>query len=422
MNFNIDRKNEIYMYDTHVENLFIGEFMSQAPGEFVKVYLYALMYAELRLPMDNATVARETGLSAEEVERAWVYWEKKGVIKRTCPDPEDRSRYETAFLRLREQVYHSGAARDAAEENAEERELKEIPNSRIPGAYAESFSDATLQRMYSAIERITGRMFDAKEPQAILSWIEEGAEPDGIVEAYRYCASIRKNTRPSYVGAIVREWAEKGIKTPEQIAAHLAESDARHNRYRRVMRALGFARQPGEEERRIMDTWFDELGCQMDEVLEACKKTSGISNPNINYVNKVLIGTKKGSEPQTKEKPTAGSDAIRRRREAYDQLRQRHAAELEERRNAILEQIPRIGEIEQEAHQWSMKLSGLVLGGGSSSAAVQQVREQLEQLEAEKTALLQQHHVDASALEMEYTCELCHDTGFLDDGTRCSCF
>ena len=43
-----------------------------------------------------------------------------------------------------------------------------------------------------------------------------------------------------------------------------------------------------EEEKRIMDHWFDDMNCSLETILEACGKTTGISNPNINYVNKVL--------------------------------------------------------------------------------------------------------------------------------------
>ena len=38
-----------------------------------------------------------------------------------------------------------------------------------------------------------------------------------------------------------------------------------------------------------MDTWFEEMEFSLDKVLEACSKTTGIANPNINYVNKVLV-------------------------------------------------------------------------------------------------------------------------------------
>ena len=38
-----------------------------------------------------------------------------------------------------------------------------------------------------------------------------------------------------------------------------------------------------------MDSWFETMDFSLEKVLTACSKTSGISNPNINYVNKVLL-------------------------------------------------------------------------------------------------------------------------------------
>ena len=45
MNF-IRRKNrECFLHDTQVENIFINEYLPAAPGDYVKVFLFALMYS-----------------------------------------------------------------------------------------------------------------------------------------------------------------------------------------------------------------------------------------------------------------------------------------------------------------------------------------------------------------------------------------
>ncbi|QHI72226.1 hypothetical protein [Aminipila terrae] len=44
-NFIKKKANELYLLDTNVENVFISEYMAGAPAEYVKVYLFALMYA-----------------------------------------------------------------------------------------------------------------------------------------------------------------------------------------------------------------------------------------------------------------------------------------------------------------------------------------------------------------------------------------
>ena len=47
MNFQKQNITNYNLYDTPVDNMFIGEYMATAPGDYVKVYLLALMYAEL---------------------------------------------------------------------------------------------------------------------------------------------------------------------------------------------------------------------------------------------------------------------------------------------------------------------------------------------------------------------------------------
>lgn len=405
MNFKRERKTEYYLHDTWVENLFIGEFMINAPGDYVKVYLYGLMYAGLGAAMDNPTIARELGMTEEDVLKAWTYWEEKGIIAKKYPDKEDRFRYKVRFNSLKEQLFGKGKKAKPA---------KELP---------EDLSDQSVKRMYAAIEQITGRMFDGKEPQTVLSWITDfGATPEGVVEAYRYCANIRKNTRCAYVGSVVKDWCQRGIRTPEDIQKFLEEADARHNQYRRVMKALGFNRNASEAEKRIMDVWFGEWAMPMEKVLEACDKTSGISNPNINYVNSILKDWAAGDGKEKKDGEKPAKDPIKNRMALYEETRKRHAEEAEERRQEVYRKVPKVLEVEEEAHRLSLDLSRLILGGGMTSAAVSTQKNRIAALQKEKIRLLESAGFPATYMDLQYTCEKCKDTGLLEDGSRCSCF
>ena len=73
---------------TPVENMFITEYMLRAPGDFVKVYLYGLMlcyhHAER---MSLASMARDLDVTPEDVERAYRYWEREGLVRQTGDNP-----------------------------------------------------------------------------------------------------------------------------------------------------------------------------------------------------------------------------------------------------------------------------------------------------------------------------------------------
>ena len=46
MGFKRETIKDFYLLATDVENIFINEYMPVAPGDFVKVYLYGLLYSQ----------------------------------------------------------------------------------------------------------------------------------------------------------------------------------------------------------------------------------------------------------------------------------------------------------------------------------------------------------------------------------------
>jgi DnaD/phage-associated family protein len=408
MNFKREKINNYYLHDTAVENVFINEFLPDAPGDFVRVYLFALMYADICVSMNNESIAKQLSMPVEDVLKAWTYWEGKGVIRKHYSDPADKLHYKVEFVNLKEQIYGNGKAKNK--------------KSQLPANLQGLMSDKELKQMYSRIEQVTGRLFQGKEPVTILNWIRDyELSPDFIIFAYEHCTKNRNNSRLNYVGAVVKEWAGKGLRTVADIEAHLQETDNRHYLYKRVMKALGFMRNPTEEEKRIMDTWFDEYSLDIDRVLEACRKTSGISNPNINYVNTVL--TSKGKTTVDAQKESTGDSLISSVMRTYEEDRLANEAAAEERRKQVYKAVPRIREIEEESRKISMEISKIMLSQGpGAKTKIKELKRRADALADEKSYLLTDNNFQINYLDIWYTCPQCKDMGILDSGARCSCF
>ena len=80
MNFKTERIKDFYLLATEVENIFINEYLPQAPGDYVKVYLYALLYAKQQTEITHYGLAVQLGLKDSDVDLAWQYWERMGVV------------------------------------------------------------------------------------------------------------------------------------------------------------------------------------------------------------------------------------------------------------------------------------------------------------------------------------------------------
>lgn len=411
MNFKKENNQDFYLRDTHVENIFINEYMPQAPGNYVKVYLFALMYADFDKNMTNETIAKHLGMEDEDVLKAWSYWEKLGVIRKHFINPGDKFHYQVEFISLKGLVYGKTSKTRKQDSNVPDR-LKALMDNK------------DIKKMYSRIEQITGRLFEGNEPMEILSWITDyNATPEMILYAYSYCVKKKGHSNHKYVAAVVKEWANQGLKTAEQIEDYLEEIDNRHYLYKRVLRALGMLRNATEEEKRIMDTWFDQMGFTIDRVLEACKKTTGISNPNINYINTVLKAWSSGNERTLPNKGEANSGYIARVLKYYEELRARHEAEAEERRAEVYKNIPRVREIEEETRNIGLQISKIMLSGTNDvKSKIKAMKARIDRLNAEKAFLMTENNFTIDYMDLTYDCPLCKDTGTLDTGGRCSCF
>ena len=381
-------QNNYYLYDTQVENLFISEYMTSAPGDFVKVYLLGLMFANTELPADNEMLAAALALPEDRVAEAWDYWEEQGLVLKSEDGP--------SFVNLKEKAFGRSSAPQSAR-----------------SAAAPAPDNKELKQLFARVQQAAGRLLEPRELDQVSSWVSDyNIAPELIVYCYDYCRQKGKSTRWNYVGAILKDWKAKGISSLEELKASTEIEGQNQASFRRIFRALGFNRNPSEEERRIMLTWFTDYNCTLDEILEACKKTSGISSPNINYVNTVIRGMKDiSSEASSPEEKVQSY---------YERLRRQNAAATEARRNEIFSKIPRIKDINEALTQAAVKLTTYMLSG--NSAVIADIKSAIDDLNKEKKELLQQNGYGPDALEPVYTCRQCKDTGELSDGRKCSCY
>ena len=420
MNFKRERIKELYLKDTPIENFFIAEYMVDANGDFIKVYLTALMYADTD-EMSNSLIARHLGMTEEDVLRAWNYWEEKGVIRKLYMDPHDKFHYTVEFLNLKERLY--GAPQESTEA---------ADGDAANGMTAE-MDDNVLRDVITYIEGTTGRLMEGREPEAVVSWLyEDGLEPELIKFAYRYCTEKRGQNRFSYVSAVVREWIKAGIFKLADAEKYLDDTELRRNQYKRIMQALGFYRNPTEAEQAMIDKWFDVMGFDMDKVLEACNRTTGIGNPNFNYLNGILTNwytEANGGEAAKKQKQTMPAKAVGAKNAValvnrlYEDIRRKNETIRNDRRKAVFESVPRIEEIESDLRRTSMNLSKAAFNGGRSGGiSADALKQRIKDLEAEEAYLLTENGFPYDYLELQYDCKRCRDTGVLDNGERCSCF
>lgn len=400
MDYSKQNVSNYYLYDTQVENLFLSEYMASAPGEYVKAYLLALMYAQLNKPADDRMIARSVGMAPEKMAECWAYWESRGVVRRIYADPEDSASFRVEFVNLREEVF--GSRTPAAPEAKASARL----------------DDKALAKLYRDVEAVTGRMMEAREPEEIASWLSEyGMSPEFILCGYRFCTAKRRSNRCRYVATVLKDWKSKGFSSPAQVEEYLEGMDRHFDLQKQIFKALGFSRNATEEEKRIMNSWADDMGFDEERILEACAKTSGISNPNINYVNSILR-----SWHAEKTRPRTEADYIAAVNTLYEADRARNAELSEKNRAKIMSEIPELEAVNEEMKDAGFRMSRANFMGESGKAVIAREDARRKRLLSRRAELLAAHGYLPDALDAIYTCRRCKDTGVLADGSRCPCY
>ena len=103
----------------------------------------------------------------------------------------------------------------------------------------------------------------------------------------------------------------------------------------------------------------------------------------------------------------------------YDRVRALHADNLAARKEEVYRRIPRYRELDELVPDISLTAGKDLLAGHAEK--LEDYRQQMRDIAKEKASLLEQNGFDADYTQMRFDCPACKDTGFLEDGSRCSC-
>ena len=439
----LEETRDIFLYSTEVENLFIGEYLPDAPGDYVKVYLFCLMYARFGQTVDPRKLCMKMGLTKEETEEAWIYWESKGLVRRIVTVNENGEEERSLVFLSQVESLYGHAAEEPAEipavssdsEDADEESEDDMPlyisidDMDYDDEVSSRLVDKKLRALYEKYQMTTGRTVSRQETSKIEDAIKVyGIEPEIFDFAIDYCADLEKYS-VDYIFKVALRWTEEGCRTADDAKKLLEKHSLRNSWYRQVFKALGWSRLPAPADREIMDRWFDEMKCPIGEVLDACNAAAGIRDPNLRYVNKVLenrraekggINTRAENAARAEAKTEEASPVSRKvLADYYEYIRMTDENEQKARVGEVMLKVPEMKKLFEEESRLNGRMLSLRPGGDLDSR--QRLRAERIEIEERKKQLLAENGFPAGYLNRKYRCDICKDTGYTDEGMVCSC-
>lgn len=259
---------------TCVPNAFIDEYLAEASGEYVRVYLYLLRH--LRENLKIHSIADALNLTDYDIKRAIFYWEKRGIFKEgTAKAVEEEIRSEEA-ARHSEEVLHRKQANNFTKLSFfAEKNQKHLPLAEKNSPLAEQNVSYTQRNLLQIEEK--KQEINEEEFEGIL-YVAQYLLPGGVSRSHiqkfeymveylgmsseliefllDYCASIDK-TSPRYIESVALDWHEKRIQTVKQAKNLIEQFDL--TKKSRKQNARQDAGKPEEKKNRFVNFKQDEV-------------------------------------------------------------------------------------------------------------------------------------------------------------------
>lgn len=276
---------------TQVSNTFIDEYMPDANGTYVKVYLTLLRHiGNNNFNISINGIADALDLTEKDITRALKYWEKKGLLSLTRDD--SNSIKDITF----NTPVSSAVSDNTTKGTNTETDLISTDTARQARSQSEirQYTTSELNKITSRdefvwivniIEKYMQRNLTPTDIELVVYLYDSlHFSSELIFYLYENCISRgKKNSK--YIQAVAINWAKAGVDSVEKATDYLAAFDSR---YMDVMKAFGLGQAPAPAQKQYIDSWLS-AGFEPEVIKEACNRTTiAVGGANFKYANGIL--------------------------------------------------------------------------------------------------------------------------------------
>lgn len=291
---------------TVLSNSFIDNYMPEANGEFVKVYIYLLRSLSGNpVSFSLEQMADRLLCTERDILRALKYWAKLNLLSLDytpdkklsgiCmlnPNASSAPADETAAAVPESAPDKEKASGQTPLKKAAVPEFSEKAASLTPDRVKElKQTEDIIQLLYIA-EQYLGKTLTPTDTQKILFFYDGLKFSADLIEyLIEYCVS-RSHKSMRYIETVALAWAQEGITTVQMAK----EASSRYNKnYFAILKSMGITgRNPVDTEIALMDAWLKDYAFSIEIIQEACSRTVlQTGQPSFQYADKILCGWKK---------------------------------------------------------------------------------------------------------------------------------
>ncbi|MBP5726655.1 MAG: DnaD domain protein, partial [Clostridia bacterium] len=271
------------MFDiTPVENQFILDYLPDAKGDYVKVYLYGLM--RCYHPEEDMSLARmchELNMTEEDVAAAFRYWERRRLVRRISDNPP-----QWKYVNIKQKNLVSDDENDPEYED---------------------FSNA----VYEAFDKV--RRLHGSELSACFEWHEGLKLPtEVIIMLLNHMVEVKgKNFRISDAEKTAVQMASEKIMSVDAAEEFFSRDEKAYAGIKKILKKMGKRYLPSEAQVALYRKWTREWGFS-HEAVEAALELTAKGDPSLGYLDGILNSLKQENPDAAEMTPDTIRHSARR--------------------------------------------------------------------------------------------------------------
>ena len=251
---------------TNLPDIFFTEYLSQISGDALKVYLYITFLAKYNKDIRLNDLSKKLELPLKTIQESIKYLEEQNLI----------TKKNTGYII----------------NNIQEIELHKLYTPKVTSSPEELEKIAQNKQRAKAIDSINNQFFQGIMSPSWYSdidlWFKKYSfDEEVMIALFQYCFN-RSALHRNYIQAVAEAWFKNNIKTYNDLDKYYEKQEKLNTLQKTISKKLGITRHLSQYEEGYIEKWNIDYGYNLDIIEIALKKTTSKSNPNFDYLDKLL--------------------------------------------------------------------------------------------------------------------------------------
>lgn len=259
-------EKHIIFSTTEIPDIFFSEYLSNIPGDYLKIYLYIVFLSKYSKDVKINDLSKKLSLPFNVISEGMKYLEENKLVLRK---PQGYVIIDLQEATLNE-LYKPNIKTEPEkiEQNAENKEriklVEYLNNKYFQGVMGPSW--------YNDID----------------TWFSKyGFDKQVMIALFDYCYN-KSALHRNYVQAVAEAWGLNKIKDLGDLETYYMQQDRMMKIKKDIAKKLGKRTGLTQYEEAYIEKWVNDFGYGMDVIEIALKRTTFKSTPSFEYINNII--------------------------------------------------------------------------------------------------------------------------------------